>query len=84
MGKSILMKFMATICTFLFCSGIAGVYAFWSYPLMNEEDTERVELGLTDFLYKPEEVLPDEEEDSEQQRNLWTLFGSYCSIQKWA
>ena len=78
MGKSILMKFMATICTFLFCSGIVGVYAFWSYPLMNEEDTERVELSLTDFLYKPEEVLPDEEEDSELQRNhmdiIWELL----------
>ncbi len=79
MGKGILMKLMATICAFLLCSGIAGAYALWVYPTSDiEEDTQQVGFGMAEFLYKPEEILPDEEEDSEQQRNhmdiIWELL----------
>lgn len=70
MGKRVMLKIMATICAFLLCTGVAGVYAMWVYPSSKAElSAQPLSLGMEVFVYAPEEVLPDTEEDTLAQTN---------------
>lgn len=57
MGKSVMLKIMATLCAFLFFMGIAGAYAVWIYPGDPLPSEQKVDIGLEEFVYAPKEIL---------------------------
>ena len=67
------VKILTVISSFALLFGITGVYAEWIYggdpPLMQD-----VPSHMAVFEYKPEEVLPDEDEDTEQGTNHLSLL----------
>ena len=63
-----LLLLVATLC-------VSGVYATWQYAGIPTNDvTGTLSLSLTEFIYKPEEVLPGTEEDSKLNVNHQALL----------
>ena len=61
------------VITLLYCISMfaTGVYATWSFATGPVQDVDQiVTLGVKEFLYKPEEVLPGEEYDEAQGNHL--------------
>ena len=55
---------------------IPGVFATWNYSLfpITEEQLFISTGGLAEFYYKPEEILPGEEEDTQLHQNHYNLL----------
>ncbi len=70
-----IVKVLACICAILSLFIGAGVYATWRYVGDNPLDNEPtdVTVAVNEFQWPPEEILPDEEEDSEIGENHWLL-----------
>ena len=67
------VKILTLISSFALLFSITGVYADWIY----EDDpplTQEIPSHMAVFEYKPEEVLPDEDEDTEQGTNHLSLL----------
>ena len=62
--------FLLLIC-FVLSLSVGGVYASWGYYSSPDPLITSQPLLLEDFLYKPDEVLPDDDEVGESQ--LWTV-----------
>ena len=58
--------------SFLYVIGVGGVFALWHYTENNTiDETKEISLGIVEFIYRPEEVLPgDEEADNIDQNHL--------------
>ena len=69
MVKGLMIKLMATVCAFFLCVGAASAYATWIYPEAPSKGMGQVGIQLQEFVYKPDEVLPDDGEASAQQKN---------------
>ena len=87
MGKSLMMKIMATVCALFLCTGAAGVYAAWIYPSPDlEEHPENVQMQMGEFIWDAEEVLPGEEEDANHENHiafLETLLNGTYTTKNW-
>ena len=58
-------KFLLTLLMLcVVCVSVSGVYATWKYTQNKIEDKQnQISLGVDEFVFTPEEVLPDEEFD---------------------
>lgn len=65
--------FLACVCLFVFSSlSVYAVWVFYSKPVESEELS--LDITMSEFTYKPEEVLPDDEEDDIAGTNQLALI----------
>ena len=68
------MKSTALVMTILLVLSAAGVYATWDYvDFSADPQSLPFDVTMDKFEYKPEEILPGEEED-EKKGNHWSLI----------
>jgi len=78
-GGGTVTKSIKRICTVgilvVFLLSTVGVYATWQYAGLPPDPREALlNILMNPFLYKPEEVLPDEKEDSKLGENHLSLI----------
>ena len=78
-GGGTVTKSITRICTVgvlvVFLLSTAGVYATWQYAGLPPDPHEALlNILMNPFLYKPEEVLPDEKEDTKLGENHLSLI----------
>ena len=66
------MMFMAIVCSL--CLVVSGVYAVWTYcnPKVDSVWGE-FGVGISEFIYKPEEILPDEEQNEFKENHVYLI-----------
>ena len=69
-------SFRVLSCLFILFSLImmGGVYAIWKYAAYADPQSENLTVGLMEFSWAPEEVLPDDEEDTDQDINHMAIM----------
>lgn len=74
MGRSI-MRYTAFLCSLFVLASIGGVFATWYYAYGTvENDKEDLSFSLSEFEWKPDEILPTESEIGENHLTLIELI----------
>ncbi len=74
MGRSI-MRYTAFLCSLFVLASVGGVFATWYYTYETAPNAqENLSVSLSDFEWKPEEILPTESEIGENHLALIELI----------
>ena len=74
MGRSI-VRYTAFLCSLFVLSSVGGVFATWYYTHENATNAQAtLSVSLSDFEWKPEEILPTESEIGENHLALIELI----------
>ena len=74
MGRSI-VRYMAFLCSLFVLTSVGGVFATWYYTYETAPNAqENLSVSLSDFEWKPEEILPTESEIGENHLALIELI----------
>jgi len=74
MGRSI-VRYMAFLCSLFVLASVGGVFATWYYTYETAPNAqENLSVSLSDFEWKPEEILPTESEIGENHLALIELI----------
>ena len=74
MGRSI-VRYMAFLCSLFVLASVGGVFATWYYTYETAPNAqENLSVSLSEFEWKPEEILPTESEIGENHMALIELI----------
>lgn len=74
MGRSI-ARYMAFLCSLFILASVGGVFATWYYTYETVQNTqEDLSVSLSEFEWKPEQILPTESEIGENHLALIELI----------